>query len=72
LAGIALRGDLSGWNFAGQNLANARFFNLGRFCTGCAGSYATLNNADFSGADTRGARGLSLPSSATTANLICP
>jgi uncharacterized protein YjbI with pentapeptide repeats len=43
LTGIALYGDLTGWNFAGQNLTDANF------------SGATLSGADFTGAEVRGA-----------------
>ena len=38
LTGVRLDGNLAGWNFAGQNLTNASF------------AYATLNDADFTGA----------------------
>jgi uncharacterized protein YjbI with pentapeptide repeats len=51
--------DLSGGNFSAQNLANADF---GR---------STLTGADFTAADARGAA-LDAPTSAFTANLICP
>jgi uncharacterized protein YjbI with pentapeptide repeats len=43
LTGIHLSGDLSGWDFSGQNLTGASF------------NSATLTGADFSGAEVRGA-----------------
>ncbi len=61
LTGVALNGDLNGWDFAGQNLTNASF------------SGATLTDADFTAADARGAVLFDFQlSGATTANLIRP
>jgi uncharacterized protein YjbI with pentapeptide repeats len=51
--------DLSGGNFAGQNVTNAVFY------------FVTLSGADFTAADARGAFGQYF-SDATTANLIWP
>jgi uncharacterized protein YjbI with pentapeptide repeats/CubicO group peptidase (beta-lactamase class C family) len=71
LTGIKLSGDLSSWNFAGQNLANADFVR--ESCNPyfqCMSFPATLTGADLTAADARGAS-LNL-SSATTANLIHP
>jgi hypothetical protein len=60
LAGIQLHyNDLSGWNFNGQNLANAGLYS------------STLTNADLSGADTRGALVSDLIG-ATSRNAILP
>jgi uncharacterized protein YjbI with pentapeptide repeats len=59
--------DLTGWNFAGQNLTNS-IFGV-RYLS--AESYSTLTDADFTGADTRGAQYLDLWG-AITANLIHP
>jgi uncharacterized protein YjbI with pentapeptide repeats len=84
LSGIVLRSnDLSGWNFAGQNLTNAVFgysFTSVIFCIGgvfypeIEYRYSTLAGADFTGADTRGAQYLTYLDSwgAATANLIRP
>jgi uncharacterized protein YjbI with pentapeptide repeats len=61
LTGINLSyNDLSVGDFAGQKLTNAIF------------DLATLTDANFSGADARGAHGLDLPGSATSTNLIRP
>jgi uncharacterized protein YjbI with pentapeptide repeats len=60
LTGIHFGGNaLEFWNFAGQNLAKATFYN------------STLGSANFTAADTRGAASLDL-SGATTTNLIWP
>jgi uncharacterized protein YjbI with pentapeptide repeats len=75
--------DLSGWNFAGQNLTNAQFgrtyagvwYCIGDFCYPEVDSYySTLTSADFTAADTRGAQHLEYLDyfGATTANLIQP
>ncbi len=59
LKGVGLVGNaLNGWDFSGQNLTNADL-------------RATLTNANFSGADLRGAR-LAATSGAFTANMIHP
>jgi uncharacterized protein YjbI with pentapeptide repeats len=66
LSGINLgENDLTGWNFSGQNLTNSTFG--ARYLS--AESYSTLTGADFTGADTRGARYLDM-TGATTTNLI--
>ena len=48
LTGIGLGGDLTGWNFANQNLTNANF-------QGAYGAPTTLTNANFTGATIKGA-----------------
>ena len=69
MSGIDLaENDLSGWNFAGQNLTNATFGT--RFLS--AELYATLTDADFTGADARGAHPTSAFCDAITTNLIRP
>jgi hypothetical protein len=68
LSGIGLGGnDLTGWNFAGQNLTDANFYSS--WWPGPVG-FSTLTNADFRGADTRGAY-LEL-STAIVGNTILP
>ena len=60
-SGEAQSGDyFTGWNFAGQNLTNARFPG------------ALLDYTHFTGADTRGAQYLELPTTSVTTNLIRP
>jgi uncharacterized protein YjbI with pentapeptide repeats len=60
LAGVRLHdNDLGGWSFAGQNLADATF------------DRSELLNADFSGADARGAHDLNL-AEAVARNTILP
>ena len=60
LSGIKLGfSNLTGWDFNGQNLANAHLRD------------STLTSANLSGADTRGAEGLDL-SGATSRNTILP
>jgi uncharacterized protein YjbI with pentapeptide repeats len=60
LAGVRLHdNDLGGWSFAGQNLADATF------------DRSKLLNADFSGADARGAHDLNL-AEAVARNTILP
>src|SRR5262249_40016057 len=62
LTGIGLYGDLSGWNFAGQNLTKASFggnltgANLSAANLANANLTSTLKGADFSDANVREAR----------------
>ena len=71
---------LSGWNFAGQNLANASFYGARLSAAQFGGTRlinvdfgsATLNSAVFTAADARGARFSGDISAATTTNLIWP
>jgi Pentapeptide repeats (8 copies) len=74
LSGVGLGGsELAGANFVGQNLTNSQFAN--HFGVqpehGWYPTYATLTDADFTGADVRGASDLNL-SATTTINLIQP
>ena len=76
LAGISFgNSDLSNRNLAGQNLTNASF-GFPDIFSGLPTRfyYATLNGADLTGADTRGAASLESVdlSDATTTNLIWP
>jgi uncharacterized protein YjbI with pentapeptide repeats len=75
--------DLSGWNFAGQNLSNAQFgrtsvgswYCIGDFCVpDIVSYYSKLTSADFTAADARGAQHLEYLDyfGATTTNLIQP
>ena len=77
LTGISLGdGNLSGSNFAGQNLTNSSFGTISFSKSDFAGwgsrvAYATLTGADFTGADSRGALYLDF-TGATTTNLLRP
>jgi uncharacterized protein YjbI with pentapeptide repeats len=62
--------DLSGWNFAGQNLTNADFSYYFCFMNSCGFATTRLTDVDLTGADARGAK-LST-TGAITANLILP